>query len=239
MAIAALPAASAAATGPMKIASGKFHGEMQANTPRPCRRSWLSSPVGPGSAVALDELPPRLGRIIAQEIDRLAHFEHGVDQRLARLAHAQGEQRLALGLEQVGRLVQQHRPRLAAERIPRLLRTGGGANRDDRLRLRSPRSPGRRLRYGRTARRPACPRPTAERRRCGPQPRFQRIQPPEQRLAHQRIAQVEPRAILAPRAEDRIGQRDRRIALRFQRGKLGHRIAHQMRRSGHPRRRCG
>ena len=51
LAMAALPAASAAATGPMKIASGKFHGQMQANTPRPWRRSSLSSPVGPGSAV--------------------------------------------------------------------------------------------------------------------------------------------------------------------------------------------
>ena len=45
----ALPAASAAAICPVKIASGKFHGEMQANTPRPCRVSALRSPVGPCS----------------------------------------------------------------------------------------------------------------------------------------------------------------------------------------------
>ncbi len=44
----ALPAASAAATWPAKIASGKFHGLMQVNTPRPCRLSSLLSPVGPG-----------------------------------------------------------------------------------------------------------------------------------------------------------------------------------------------
>ena len=50
-AITALPAASAAATWPVKIASGKFHGLMQANTPRPCSAISLLSPVGPGSRV--------------------------------------------------------------------------------------------------------------------------------------------------------------------------------------------
>ena len=50
LATTALPAASAAATWPKKIASGKFHGEMQAKTPRPWKRSVLRSPVGPGSA---------------------------------------------------------------------------------------------------------------------------------------------------------------------------------------------
>ena len=45
-----LPAASAAATWPVKIASGKFHGEMQANGPRPRSSSVLVSPVGPLSA---------------------------------------------------------------------------------------------------------------------------------------------------------------------------------------------
>ena len=35
LATTALPAASAAATWPVKMASGKFHGEMQAKTPRP------------------------------------------------------------------------------------------------------------------------------------------------------------------------------------------------------------
>jgi hypothetical protein len=45
-----LPATSAATTWPAKIASGKFHGLMQTNTPRPCRRSSLLSPVGPGRA---------------------------------------------------------------------------------------------------------------------------------------------------------------------------------------------
>jgi hypothetical protein len=40
-AITALPAASAAAICPVKIASGKFQGLMQAKTPRPCSSSAL------------------------------------------------------------------------------------------------------------------------------------------------------------------------------------------------------
>src|SRR3546814_3402747 len=43
-----LPVARAAATWPMKIANGKFHGEMQANTPRPASCRVLVSPVGLG-----------------------------------------------------------------------------------------------------------------------------------------------------------------------------------------------
>ena len=43
----ALPAASAAATCPVKIASGKFQGLRHANTPRPCSDSRFSSPAGP------------------------------------------------------------------------------------------------------------------------------------------------------------------------------------------------
>ena len=46
----ALPAISAAVTWPVKIASGKFQGLMQAKTPRPASASEFASPVGPGSA---------------------------------------------------------------------------------------------------------------------------------------------------------------------------------------------
>ena len=49
LAITVLPAASAAVIWPRKIASGKFHGLMHTNTPRPCNCSSLDSPVGPGS----------------------------------------------------------------------------------------------------------------------------------------------------------------------------------------------
>jgi hypothetical protein len=50
LATTALPAASAAATWPVKIASGKFHGDMHANTPRPRSASVFDSPVGDGNA---------------------------------------------------------------------------------------------------------------------------------------------------------------------------------------------
>ena len=50
------PATSAAAIWPMKIASGKFQGEMQIKTPRPCRRRTLASPVGPGSGMSAQRI---------------------------------------------------------------------------------------------------------------------------------------------------------------------------------------
>ena len=53
LAATALPVTRAAATWPAKIANGKFHGEMQTNTPRPCSRSALLSPVGPGRVIGL------------------------------------------------------------------------------------------------------------------------------------------------------------------------------------------
>ena len=46
-----LPVASAAATWPVKIASGKFQGLMQTQGPRGVRRSSLLSPVGPARAM--------------------------------------------------------------------------------------------------------------------------------------------------------------------------------------------
>jgi len=42
-----LPVAKAAATWPMKMASGKFHGLMHTHTPRAVRRRVLVSPVTP------------------------------------------------------------------------------------------------------------------------------------------------------------------------------------------------
>jgi hypothetical protein len=97
----ALPAASAPATWPVKIASGKFHGEMQAKTPRPCSDSSFSSPVGPGKPPGFEQRARALG-IIAQEIDRFAHFAQRIGQRLARLAHGQRHQMRAVLLEQIG-----------------------------------------------------------------------------------------------------------------------------------------
>ena len=46
------PAASAAVTWPMKIASGKFQGEIATNGPRPVSRKVFRSPAGPGSGAS-------------------------------------------------------------------------------------------------------------------------------------------------------------------------------------------
>ena len=51
----------------------------------------------------------RLLRIIAQEVDRLAHFGDGVGQRLARFAHDQAQQDRHARLHRVGRSVQHRR----------------------------------------------------------------------------------------------------------------------------------
>ncbi len=45
----AFPAASAALTWPVKMASGKFHGLIHAKTPRPASSSRFDSPAGPGN----------------------------------------------------------------------------------------------------------------------------------------------------------------------------------------------
>ena len=85
-AITALPAASAAATWPVKIASGKFQGLMQAKTPRPRRASRCDSPVGPGSSTGLPKSSLGARRVVAQEIHGLAHFGDRVRHGLAGLA---------------------------------------------------------------------------------------------------------------------------------------------------------
>ena len=101
LAATALPATSAAATWPVKIASGKFHGLMQTKTPRPCRRSSLLSPVGPGSAVGAQRALGLVG-VVAAEVDRLAHLGDAVAQRLARLRHEQAAELGQARLERVG-----------------------------------------------------------------------------------------------------------------------------------------
>ena len=54
-----LPATKAAATCPRKIASGKFHGAIATQTPRPSCRRTLRSPVGPGSSTGIRSVRAR------------------------------------------------------------------------------------------------------------------------------------------------------------------------------------
>ena len=102
----ALPAASAAVTWPRKIASGKFHGLMQTNTPRPRSARRFSSPAGPGQKLALAELGARLHRVIAAEIDRLADFGERVVERLAGLGLQQRGEAPAPCLDEIGRALE-------------------------------------------------------------------------------------------------------------------------------------
>jgi hypothetical protein len=78
LAMTALPAASAAATWPVKIASGKFQGEMQTMMPRP--------EGSPASAPCLGDKALRLGCVVVQEINRFTQFCHRILERLACLA---------------------------------------------------------------------------------------------------------------------------------------------------------
>ena len=107
----ALPAASAAAIWPVKMASGKFHGEMQAKAPRPLQRQLLVSPVGPGSSTGPANRRRASHGVVAQEVDGLAHLGQRVVQRLAGLAHDQGHQARAVALEQVGGALEHARAR--------------------------------------------------------------------------------------------------------------------------------
>jgi hypothetical protein len=115
LAITLLPAASAAATWPMKIASGKFHGLMQTNTPRPCRCSSFDSPVGPGSAIGCELLARLLG-VVAQEVDRLAHLGDAVGQRLAGFLGAQRHELRHARFQQVAGVFQDRGARPAGVR---------------------------------------------------------------------------------------------------------------------------
>ena len=106
----------------MKIASGKFHGEMAGEHPAAVQAQLVLLAGRAGKRKRPGELAARFGRVETQEIDRLAHLEHRVDQGLAGLACAQREELFRMLFEQVGRAFEQLRPRFAAKRIPGELR---------------------------------------------------------------------------------------------------------------------
>ena len=98
-----LPAASAAATWPVKIASGKFHGEMQANDAAAVERQRVALARGAGQLHGRAEQAARLARVVAQVVDRLAHVALRALERLAGLAHDHGHEAGAVALEELGR----------------------------------------------------------------------------------------------------------------------------------------
>ena len=102
LAATALPAASAAAIWPVKIASGKFHGEMAANTPRPPMCPGVAFASGPAQLARRGKILARLQRIPAAEVSGLAHFGNTVCQCLAGFARQQRQQFIARGLDRIG-----------------------------------------------------------------------------------------------------------------------------------------
>ena len=165
LATTALPAASAADTWPVKMASGKFHGLMQAKTPRPASASWLRSPVGPGrSSGSAKSARARCG-VVAQEIHRLANLGERIGNRLAGLAHRERHQAGAILLHQIGGAFQ------ALRRAPRPRRRSSPAARAPPVPAPGPphrprpRPPRPRAGRGRRDRARLGPRPDGPRRR--------------------------------------------------------------------------
>ena len=70
---------------------------------------------------------PRLGRIEAQKVDRLAQLGYGIRNCLARLGHTQGQQLGRVGLEQLRCPLQHDRPFGRRLGVPGRLRCDGQA----------------------------------------------------------------------------------------------------------------
>ena len=75
------------------------------------------------------EVAPHLLRVVAQEVDRLAHFGDGVGAGLAGFAHQQRHQPQDVGLEPVGAAFEHRGARLGRGRCPRGRGVGGGGQR--------------------------------------------------------------------------------------------------------------
>ncbi len=121
LATTALPAASAAAIWPVKMASGKFHGEMHANTPRPRNASVFASPVGDGKRKRRVEAQAGLRRVVAAEIGSFAHFGNRCRTRLAGFARQQRNPCRAIVLDEPCCAVQDRGALLRGARVPRAL----------------------------------------------------------------------------------------------------------------------
>ena len=183
----ALPAASAAATWPVKIASGKFHGLMQATTP-----SGRCGRIGSISVRA------DLRRVVAQEIDRLAHFGDAHWRASCRpRARSAPTRSPVLRLQRVGGAAQDRaRARPAASRAQAGAARRGGGDR----RARSLRAARRRMRRRcRADRRDCAPlarlvRRRARRRRPAAPRRARRVQPSREAARRCCVGKVEARA---------------------------------------------
>ena len=109
---------------------------MQTNTPRPRSRSSLLSPVGPGRRTPVPNSARAAIRVVAQEIDGLAHFRNAVGNRAAALAHAVRDQLGHALFEQIGRALEDLGALARGRRVPLRLRARRGGERGiDRRRV--------------------------------------------------------------------------------------------------------
>ena len=91
---------------------------MQTNTPRPIISRRIGLARRTRQRLQPLELRLRLDRVVAAEIDRLAHFGDAIVQRLAALAREDGDQPVRLALHRVGHGFENVRALRPAERIP-------------------------------------------------------------------------------------------------------------------------
>src|SRR5947209_5342604 len=95
-----------------------------------------TTPASSGCAVSVPPttlpwpgaLAPRFRGVEAEEIDRLAHLENGIDQSLSAFTNAQREEFLAMLLVEVRGAIEQLGTSLSAQRIPILLRRMSGTH---------------------------------------------------------------------------------------------------------------
>ncbi len=110
---------------------------MQTNTPRPTRRSSLRSPVGPGSRDGEREQLLALRRVVAEQVDGLAHLREAVRDRATRLRDAARDELGGRALEQIRRRAQT----LRAARRPAWRSTRAGRRSRHRARPARPSRP--------------------------------------------------------------------------------------------------
>ena len=114
----ALPAASAPAICPVKMASGKFQGEIADEHAASVQRQLVQLSGRALQHARSGKLAARFRRCIAEMVDRLAEIALRVAEGLAGLPHHQRHEPRTLGLEQIGGAVENGGARLAAQQRP-------------------------------------------------------------------------------------------------------------------------
>ena len=166
LAITALPAARAAATCPVKIASGKFQGLMQAKTPRPAQAQLVALAGRARKRHRSGKLGARQLGVIAQEIDGLPKVGHARSRGSCRPRAPRGRQGAACPPRRDRRPPRESRRGQGRRGDPSRRRRRWSRRAPPRSQLRSPPPPRPRSRNGHRERSPgAAPCPASPPRR--------------------------------------------------------------------------